>query len=245
MSPKTVPLLNDLTQIGAVLVRKCRVQKVVYDTFSVYVIRLKVSVPQSPGSAQVGENKFLTRMKDTNFFQVLSIFEAAFPFASDKEKESEIAYIEGEYKVQKDPKVKGIWLTGGDALKLAKEYGIEEYVLALQEASPNMPSETLLVTETVEVGPSSPPSTPKLQPEAPRRSRRSASPKKPKAPKAATKGRKKKGSQVDDESVRSSSPSFNAKGARDKLGSEAIPILDSIQVGVFPSISRNRLTTAK
>ena len=55
------------------LVRKCKVQQVVFDAFSVNVIRLKIPVPSSPMSDSVGAQKFITRMKDTDYFQALSM----------------------------------------------------------------------------------------------------------------------------------------------------------------------------
>jgi hypothetical protein len=56
------------------LIRKCKEQKVVFDAFSVFVLRLKLPVPASPDSDSVGERKFITRMRDTDFFQALSMF---------------------------------------------------------------------------------------------------------------------------------------------------------------------------
>jgi hypothetical protein len=47
---------------------------VVFDAFSVNVMRLKVSVPKTPGSEVVGGQKFITRMKDSDFFQALSMY---------------------------------------------------------------------------------------------------------------------------------------------------------------------------
>lgn len=42
--------------------------------FSVNVIRLKVPIPKSQGSDEVGGPRFITRMKDTDFFQALSMY---------------------------------------------------------------------------------------------------------------------------------------------------------------------------
>lgn len=44
-----------------------------FDAFSVNVMILKIPVPKSVGSEIVGGQKFITRMKDTDFFQVLSM----------------------------------------------------------------------------------------------------------------------------------------------------------------------------
>ena len=55
------------------LVKRCKVQEVVFDNFSVNVIRLKIPVPEAPDSERVGTQKFITRMKDTDFFQALGM----------------------------------------------------------------------------------------------------------------------------------------------------------------------------
>ena len=118
----------------------------------------------------------------------------------------------------------------------------------MKEASPDKPSDTLTIpTETFTSKAASAPSTPSLPPEMPRRSRRSVSPKKSRAPKTTTpkapssttgRGRKKKGSTVDEESVASSSPVIpnvvvpKAEKAVDKDVEEEKPVLDSIKVGV-------------
>lgn len=113
----------------------------------------------------------------------------------------------------------------------------------MKEASPDKPSDTLTIpTQTFTSKAASVPSTPNLPPELPRRSRRSVSPKKSRAPKAPSsttgRGRKKKGSTVDEESVASSSPVIphvvvpKAEKAVDKAVEEEKPVLDSIKVGV-------------
>ena len=194
-------------------------------------------------------------------------FEVAFPFATDKEREAEKAHIEKTYRVITDTDVKGIWITSDAASQLAKEYHLEPYVNALKAASPGKPADSLtpvkgnVVEENAPLsvkGSSSVQSTPILAPEVPsaaiRRSRRSASPKKqpaaraPKAPssKAAStsgRGRKKKGSVVDDESVASTSPAVphvvpeellvKVEGAVEKADAEeGKPILAPIKVDV-------------
>lgn len=60
--------------IDETLLGRCKQQKVVFDTFSLNVMRLKIPVPKTPGSDLVGGQKFITRMKDTDFFQVLSMY---------------------------------------------------------------------------------------------------------------------------------------------------------------------------
>jgi hypothetical protein len=52
---------------------RCKQQNVVFDAFWVNVMILKIPVPKSVGSEIVGGQKFITRMKDTDFFQVLSM----------------------------------------------------------------------------------------------------------------------------------------------------------------------------
>jgi hypothetical protein len=228
------------------------VQKVVYDDFDVNIIRLRVSVPVSAGSQEASSHpKYLTRMKESDFFQILTMYtvprtrindriDCVFPFASEKEKETERHYIEKHYPVVRDPreKIRGLWVTGDDALSLAKEYGIEEYILAMQEASPGKPNDQLYQIHGNSNTNDNPFLTPKLDPEVPRRSRRSASPRKAKTTKPpTTKGRKKKGSVVDDESVKSTSPiphdiTVKAEEALEKVKEESVPFLDSIIVGV-------------
>jgi hypothetical protein len=175
-------------------------------------------------------------------------FEVAFPFATEKEKDAEKAHIEKNFHVVQDANVKGHWVTSDVALQLAKEYGLEEYIRAMKDASPDKPSDMLTLPTTTGKGKASsvPSSTPKLPHEAPRRSRRSVSPKKsaqkpaaPKAPSSTTgRGRKKRGSTVDDESVASSSPKvphsavFKTEEAIDKIVEEDKPLLDSIRVVV-------------
>ena len=256
--------------IDDTLVRKCKAQQVVFDAFSVNVIRLKIPVPAAPKSQSVGGQKFITRMKDTDYFQVLSMyhlssvplraksarFEAAFPYATEKEKDAERVYIEKTHPVVQDTDVKGLWVTSDIALQLAKEYNMEDYVRALRDASPDKPTSSLTIsTKGNKIsGSASAPSTPSLQPDVPRRSRRSVSPKKstapahkvPKAPSSTTsRGRKKKGSTADAESIASSSspkipPAIVFKGevVIDKLVEEGAPILDTIGVGVFPNSRR-------
>ena len=236
-----------------------------FDNFSVNVIRLKIPIPSSIGSDSVGGQRFVTRMKDTDFFQAMSMypltisvancrFEAAFPFAGDKEKEAEKAHIEKHYSVVQDPKVKGLWVTSDVALQLAKDYGLEEYISAMKDASPNKPSESLTLTlsdgKSTTTSPKESPTTPSLQP--PRRTRRSVSPKKrgpkataPKAPSSTSgRGRKKRGSTVDEESVASSlSPVVShvtpgkPEEAVEKVVEEDKPILDAIKIAVPPSFS--------
>jgi outer membrane biosynthesis protein TonB len=72
-------------------------------------------------------------------------YEAAFPFASEKEKDAEKAYIEKHHAVVHDTNVKGLWVTSDVALKIAKEYELEEYIKAMIEASPDKPSDTLTI----------------------------------------------------------------------------------------------------
>jgi hypothetical protein len=55
-------------------VQQCKQRNVIFDTFSVQVISIKLSVPSSPDSQSVRGQKFITRMKDTDFFQVLSMY---------------------------------------------------------------------------------------------------------------------------------------------------------------------------
>lgn len=204
--PKDRNALIDEPEERSVLVKRCRSSRVDFDDFSVYVIRLKESLPMLPGSRQVGSgHKFLMRMRDTDYFAVYPMFELAFPYATEEEKETEVAYLDKHYPIVRDAKIKGIYLTGEHALKLAKDYGLEEYILALQEVSPGKPAHSLTGL---------PPVTPELTPAEPRRSRRSTSPKK--KPAKTAKPRKKKGSAVDEESVRSGSPSI-AEVAIDKV----------------------------
>ena len=59
------------------LLRKCKVQEVAFDEFVINVVRLKIPVPSKAGADSVGGHKFLTRMKDTDYFQVLSMY---FPY---------------------------------------------------------------------------------------------------------------------------------------------------------------------
>ena len=59
--------------VDETLVSQCKRQNVVFDAFSVNVIRLKIPVPKTAGSEVVGGQKYITRMKDTDFFQVLSM----------------------------------------------------------------------------------------------------------------------------------------------------------------------------
>jgi hypothetical protein len=111
----------------------------------------------------------------------------------------------------------------------------------MKDASPDKPSESLTLSTSGKAA--SAPSTPNLPPEVPKRSRRSVSPKKGRAPKAAApkapsnRGRKKRGSTVDNESVASSSPNVphvvavKADETIDK-GVEDKPVLDTIKVGV-------------
>jgi hypothetical protein len=187
-------------------------------------------------------------------------FDAAFPFASDKEQDAEKAHLEKHFKVLTDNTVRGVWITSTDASTLAKEYHLEPYVEALKESSPGKPTDTLTPMKSpadiASTKAGSVQSTPSVAPEAPvpRRSRRSVSPKKAAAPKsrAASKagstggrGRKKKGSVVDDESVAStSSPAVphvvpeeiigKAEKAIEKAAAkEEKPILDTIKVGVL------------
>lgn len=183
-------------------------------------------------------------------------FEVAFPFATEKEKDAEKAYIEKNFHVVQDANVKGLWVTSDIALQLAKEYGLEEYIRAMKDASPDKPSDMLTLPTTTGKGKASsvPSSTPKLPHEAPRRSRRSVSPKKsaqkptaPKAPSSTTgRGRKKRGSTVDDESVASSSPKvphsavFKTEEAIDKIVEEDKPLLDSIRVVVCSRLQSTR-----
>ena len=75
-----IPVLANQKCSDEVLVRRCKVQEVVFDAFSVNVIRLKIPIPNKPGSDSVGTQKFITRMKDTDFFQVLSMY--LLPFLS-------------------------------------------------------------------------------------------------------------------------------------------------------------------
>ena len=129
---------------------------------------------------------------------------------------------------------------------------MENYVRALRDASPDKPTSSLTISTKGQKisGSASAPSTPILQPDVPRRSRRSVSPKKsatraPKAPKApsstTSRGRKKKGSTADAESIASSSSPkvpfavvVKAEGAIEKVVEEERPILDTIKVGVLP-----------
>jgi hypothetical protein len=189
----------------------------------------------------------------------ISRFEAAFPFASEKEKDAENAHLEKHFKVVTDHKVRGTWITSTEASTLAKEYHLGPYIEALKEHSPGRPTDTLTLMNPPESTAWSVQSTPSVAPEAPapRRSRRSVSPKKAAAPKprAASKagstggrGRKKKGSVVDDESVAStSSPAVpyvvpeeiidKAEKAIARAAAKAEKaILDTIKVGVRPPL---------
>jgi hypothetical protein len=192
----------------------------------------------------------------------LARFEVAFPFATEKEKDAEKVYIEKTHPVVQDTNVKGLWVTSDIAIQLGKEYNLEDYVRALRDASPDKPTSSLTISTTGSKisGSASAPSTPNLQPGAPRRSRRSVSPKKstarprtpkePKAPSSTTsRGRKKKGSTADAESVASSSSPrvppavvIKAEEAIDKIVEEGKPILDSIKVGVLPLLGGTSLT---
>jgi hypothetical protein len=183
-------------------------------------------------------------------------FETAFPFTTEKEKEAEKAYIEKNYAVVQDAQVKGLWVTSDVALQLAREYNIEEYIRAMKDASPDKPSDSLTLTaSTTTSKPSvsgSAPSTPTPKTEVPlRRSRRSVSPKKssrasktttPKAPSLTTsRGRKKKGSTIDGESVASLSPvvppAVAPKAeATANATEEQKPYLDTIEVPVPSAI---------
>lgn len=144
-------------------------------------------------------------------------------------------------------------MTSDIALHLAKEYGIEDYILAMREASPDKPSDRLTHTEqnAMTATPKASPTTPELQP--PKRSRRSVSPRKrapktstPKAPSLSSgRARKKRGSTVDDESVASASPVTaaatitKAEETIEKVAKEDKPILDAIKVGVLHPLPRN------
>ena len=63
--------MRDLSE--KTLLQQCKERKVIFDTFSVQVISIKLSVPSSPDSQSVRGQKFITRMKDTDFFQVSSM----------------------------------------------------------------------------------------------------------------------------------------------------------------------------
>jgi hypothetical protein len=227
------------------LVKKCKSQDVIFDTFTIPIIRLRIPVPESPASQIIGsEKKLLTRMRDTDYFLTNSMFEAAYPFASDSEKAAEKTYIEKTYSTVTDEKnVRGVWVTSDVALQIAKEYDITPYIEALMAAAPDRPSDSLIGTKGSElVGATLVP-----QVEEPRRSRRSVSPKKAatkaRAPSSTGRGRKKKGSVKDDESVASSvknSPVVphavvtKAEKAIEEIVEEAHPVLDTIKVGVRP-----------
>jgi hypothetical protein len=143
-------------------------------------------------------------------------FEAAFPFASEKEKETERSYIEKHFQPISHDFVKGVWITSRMALSLARDYEIEQYIQALMDAAPNKPSDGLVSSEEVRgetnavEAPATTPTVSKIEPEAtPRRARRSTSPRKrartPKAPSSTTsRGRRSKKSIGDDESIQSS-----------------------------------------
>jgi hypothetical protein len=60
--------------VEASLVKKCKQQEVVFETFSLYVIRIKLPTPTAPGSDSTGPQRFITRMRDTDFFQALSMY---------------------------------------------------------------------------------------------------------------------------------------------------------------------------
>lgn len=77
--------------------------------------------------------------------ELICRYEAAFPFASEKEKDAEKIYIEKHHTVVHDTNVKGVWVTSEVALKIAKEYELEEYIKAMIEASPDKPSDTLTI----------------------------------------------------------------------------------------------------
>jgi hypothetical protein len=184
-------------------------------------------------------------MRDTDYFNANTMFEAAYPFASETEKEAEKTYIEKTYSTVVDKKVLGVWVTSDVALQIAREYDITPYIEALIAAAPDKPSDTLLIG-TGKVSESAGTSlVPHL--EEPRRSRRSVSPKKAvskaRAPSSTGRGRKKKGSVKDDESVASSvknSPVVphaaitKAEEAIGKIVEEEQPVLDTIKVGVCP-----------
>jgi hypothetical protein len=172
-------------------------------------------------------------------------FEIAFPFATEKEKDAEKSFIEKNYTVVQDAKVKGLWVTSDVALKLARDYDLEAYIRAMKDASPDKPNESLTVLTLGKAA--SAPTSPNLPPEVPKRSRRSVSPRKGRPPKATApkasssttnRGRKKKGSTVDDESVASSSPNIShviVVKADEKIdeGVEDKPVLDTIKVSVI------------
>ena len=153
----------------------------------------------------------------------MSRFDIAFPFASDKERDTEKAYIEKHFPVVQDSRVKGLWLTSDNASQLAKEYDLEPYIAAMKDASPDKPSESLTLSSSAVAKSAkgartaSTPNSPEIAAELPKRTtRRSASPaKKPTArqtkPRStpassttgSTRGRRKKN--IDgDESVSSS-----------------------------------------
>lgn len=71
-TPLCVNIAN--AEIDESLVRKCKVQEVLFDAFSVNVIRLKLPVPASPDSESIGGQRFITRMNDTDYFQALSMY---------------------------------------------------------------------------------------------------------------------------------------------------------------------------
>jgi hypothetical protein len=181
-------------------------------------------------------------MRDTDYFMSTAMFDAAYPFATDSEKEAEKAYIQKNYSTVVDKNVKGVWVTSDVALQIAKEYELTPYIEALIAASPDKPSDTL-----IGAGKMSESGTTGLVPllEEPRRSRRSVSPKKgvtkARAPSSTGRGRKKKGSVKDDESVASSvknSPVIphavvtKAEETIGKIVEEEQPVLDTIKVGV-------------
>jgi hypothetical protein len=181
-----------------------------------------------------------------------SRFEAAFPFATEKEKEIEKTYIEKHFEHLNHHSVKGLWITSQTALTLARDYNIEEYIQALIDAAPNRPSDALVpevIASSAETGaavktPTIAPAISKTEPgAAPRRTRRSVSPRKrtPKAPSSTTsRGRKSKKSIADNESVQTSSPRMETTLPRldhiiDNSGDVTVDdksILDTIEVKV-------------
>jgi hypothetical protein len=184
-------------------------------------------------------------MKNTDYFNISTMFEAAYPWATDSEKQAEKTYIEKHYSTVEDDRVKGVWVTSSVALEIAKDYDLVPYVEALMAASPDQPGDSLIETGKLSET-SGNKEVPKF--EEPRRSRRSVSPKKsaaakvPKAPSSTGgRGRKKKGSVKDDESVASTAGSpiipeaviVRAEEAIDKIVEESEPFLDTIKVGVL------------
>ena len=61
--------------IDHALVKRCKPQDVVFDKFTLPILRLRVFIPDAPGSQNVGtEIKVLTRMRETDYFLATTMY---------------------------------------------------------------------------------------------------------------------------------------------------------------------------